>query len=473
MRNLNPTPAASCALVLSTALLLGATWQAPTTVSENGDAESRVHLLTDGTVLFGERTRIDGSRRPRYQIDAHNGSLPKVITADRLVRSFPTHLDAVRYREARIPQGDLDARLELACWCLELENQAPLLERPGLTEARMGILRQMLAIDPQHLRASDMLASAESRANRQVRDPNVQQAGGGRVAHEPSRGRSTGLGPEALAELFDQPPGLAYERFQEYRNWIHPLVIQQACVRCHGRNYEGRFQLISNPPRSKRSIDPEVLRFNLERTLDLIDNQHPGQSELLVRAIMPHGQANRAALNGTEDRRYLALLEWVNRVTGHAQTESTTGSTIANSPAVEDPNGRPPRPFVPPAVVNPDSTGTTFAGSRAPTNAQALPTAPSSRAAARPTSDPTSPNNPNAQPPQLPVGPRYRIPGVSEDIRDIQVYRGSDDPEKDTKPEPPAPKAKTPSTSKPLDTETLTEFLRQIRRQQQQRRPQT
>jgi hypothetical protein len=182
----------------------------------------------------------------------------------------------------------------------------------------------ILQIDPKHTRATAMKTSitmAEARlARRQQMDAGVQQAGAEVVDPGPAAldmavvlGARRRMGNNDLPLVFDLPPNAALRRYQEFSNYVHP-VLQAYCAKCHAERYDGEFQLVHVRNKSEQTVD--ALRANLDAALRLVDREVPGRSELLASSLRPHGRGpnTRPIFPTSNDRAYQILSMWVNNL---------------------------------------------------------------------------------------------------------------------------------------------------------------
>ena len=116
------------------------------------------------------------------------------------------------------------------------------------------------------------------------------------------------LPPSGLPTIFDLPTPLAVKRADEFTRNVH-RVLQHACARCHNEKYQGGFQLIE--VKSRHDWTPNVARANLEATLRVVDPDSPTRSELLSRALVPHGPHKRPIFRGATDPKYQLVAAWV------------------------------------------------------------------------------------------------------------------------------------------------------------------
>ena len=272
-----------------------------------------VLLLSDGRTLEGSIT-AEGAE---YVLRKHGGEIRFKKT--QVVQAFRSMAEVYEYKRAQFLDDDPDEHLKLARWCLSQNMKA---------EAKAE-LQKVVAISPRSGEARAMLSSlaaTEARLASSTRvDTDVVQTGGEAVEPAgPSRKlqRPGELDPETLRAarkemgvsgwvIFELPPALAVKRADQYARTVH-RVLQARCARCHNEKYEGAFQLVE--VKSRKDLTQPVLRNNLDATLQIIDKDNPARSELLSRALVPHGngQVKRPIFSGSNDPEFQIIAAWVN-----------------------------------------------------------------------------------------------------------------------------------------------------------------
>lgn len=241
--------------------------------------------------------------------------------------AFGSIAELYRFKTEQIPEGDPDEHLKLARWCLTL----------GLKDEARAELNTVVAISPDSVEANAMLASLNAESIRIAaaprRDPGVVQTSGeaatmGQAADRPAELDSTllraarkELGVTGLPVIFDLPQALAVKRADQYARVVHP-VLQTSCVRCHNEKHEGAFRLVQ--VKSRRDWSPVVFRANLDATLQFIDPENPGKSDLLSSSLLPHGNGpeRRPVFRGTNDPRFQILSAWVNSLKSTSKSDA-------------------------------------------------------------------------------------------------------------------------------------------------------
>lgn len=325
-------------------------------------ASPTVHLLSHGRVLKGALSEYDADT---YSIRQKLGSFRFAKTD--LVRSFADMESLYAFRREQFPANDPDEHMKLARWCLSEKLL-------GQTRRE---LSDVLVIEPNHAEARAMLEKLDLEVERdRARDPEVRVASAAPAdlaptSPEPARtldpiaqqSARRDLGISDVPVIFNLPSQLAVKRAQEFGYYVHP-ILQQKCARCHNEKYDGKFRMIQ--VFGKRGLKGDVLRVNLDATLQLIDPDSPEKSELLTGALMPHKSMKRSVMVGQNDPEYRILATWVQRVTagnppistkppanleptpGDAQAERAPRSASSGATAMRSPRGfaadRAPKP---------------------------------------------------------------------------------------------------------------------------------
>lgn len=118
--------------------------------------------------------------------------------------------------------------------------------------------------------------------------------------------------PQA-ASLDDWPMALQPEMFQDFSRRVQPLLLVGCGTgACHGVP-DGKRSFVLK--KGLQGVQPSVImsRTNLERTLSLVDANKPETSELLKRALQPHGQHK---IWPVSQEQHAALRQWVHAIAG-------------------------------------------------------------------------------------------------------------------------------------------------------------
>jgi hypothetical protein len=276
--------------------------QGPPTAAPTSPATYQVLLLNSGKVVRGVIVPFASA----YCLKGSGGPVPYPKTM--VMKAAQSVEELYQFQLRRLPAGDADERIKLARWCLieKLDDHA---------REQLEAVEQM---SPGDKVVEKMLYSlaANERSLPPV-DPSVRRssvdAGRGDVPDP--------LDPEVvkkgrrfngLPTIFDLPPAQAVKRFNEFAEFVQP-VLQQNCVKCHNEKYQGDFQLVEAKIRRDRT-NVDILRANLDATLRLINADDPSRSELLSAGLVPHGGNRNAIFKGPNDHGYMILVTWIKRV---------------------------------------------------------------------------------------------------------------------------------------------------------------
>ncbi|MFO0952216.1 MAG: hypothetical protein U0835_13910 [Isosphaeraceae bacterium] len=273
-----------------------------------------VLLLSNGQIIQGSISR-EGNE---YVIRQRAGTIR--FPESRVEKACASVAEVYEYKKSLVPDDDPDEHLKLARWCLsqnlmdlaKLELQAVLKVSGGSAQARA----MLGMIEAKEAR---LAASATPRVDGDL----VQTGAEGDDAAPGSAQRPEELDPALLRRasrdlrlsaspvIFDLPPVVAVARYQQFARSVHP-VLQASCVSCHNENYDGKFQLYQ--VKSRKALTQDVLRANLDATLQFIDADNPSKSELLSSVLLPHGgtASKRPIFRGSNDPRFQILSAWVN-----------------------------------------------------------------------------------------------------------------------------------------------------------------
>lgn len=300
-------------------------------------APPSVLLKSNGQILVGAITREEG----KYVVHLPGGEIR--VPEFEVEGAFPSVAAIYKHKLASIPDNDPDEHLKLARWCLSQKLSA---------EAKFE-LKLVLALSPSAREAKSMLAWMESSEARLAARPRVDtgvvQTSGERV-NRPARASLEApaeidpsvlnqarreMGVKGIPVVFDLPPAVATRRADEFARFVHP-VLQNACAKCHNEQHEGKFQLVE--VRSRREMTANVLRSNLDATLQLIDPENPVHSELLSSTLLPHGKGpnQRPIFRGSNDPRFQILVTWVTslrRGSNRSQPDGRLTNAAASAPS--------------------------------------------------------------------------------------------------------------------------------------------
>ena len=261
--------------------------------------------LYDGKVYQG-KIQVDETA---YSVVQNGGVLR--FRKELVEGAFGSIREVYRFKAERVPARDPDERLKLARWCLSQRLNA---------EAKAQLLA-VLELSPGSVEIKNMVANIDNAASRAaLRDEALVRT---RLELPAAAARPGELDPAVFRPgpppvnaaalrsptIFDLPTPLAVKRADEFTKYVHG-ILQQACARCHNENYQGAFQLIE--VKSRQGLTPNVVRANLEATLRVVDPDSPARSELLSRALVPHGPHKRPIFRGATDPEYQRVAAWVN-----------------------------------------------------------------------------------------------------------------------------------------------------------------
>lgn len=282
-----------------------------------------VLLLSDGRILRGTIAEEGQS----YVIRQPGGEIR--VRKDDVERTFDSVAAIYRYKLESVPDRDPDEHLKLARWCL-IQNM------PAEAKAQ---LQAVVALSPGASQARTMLANLEAaearrRASRPSVDSGLVKTGvdvpepaatdSGRPAEMDAgvlRRIRREMGVSTLPVIFDLPPAFAVKRADEFARNVHP-ILQRSCVKCHNERSEGRFQLIE--VKGRRDLTADLMRANLDATLQLVDPENPARSQLLSMTLVPHGAGanKRPIFRGSNDLRFQIVSAWVNSLRAARPTEN-------------------------------------------------------------------------------------------------------------------------------------------------------
>jgi hypothetical protein len=347
-----------------------------------------VLALYDGKVYQG-KIQVDGTG---YSVVQNGGVLR--FRKELVEGAFGSIEEAYRFKAARVPARDPDERLKLARWCLSHRLNAEAREQ----------LAAVLELSPGNVQIQNMIVNIDNAAQRAALrdDALVRTSGSGTLAAvgngapasapdelDPRVVRSSRALAAGLPTIFDLPATLAVLRADEFTRNISP-ILNRACAHCHNENYQGDFQLIQ--VKSRRELTPTVARANLEAALRAVDPDSPARSELLTRALVPHGPSRRPIFRGATDPEYQRVAAWVKSLRRNPSSESS--QPLAPLPSSAPPRFGPGQPAASPAAAD-------FGGFAAERNRPALmpaATAPAASGDGRP-APPATPNPVTPSPP--------------------------------------------------------------------------
>lgn len=275
-----------------------------------------VLLLSNGRILEGAITE-EGDK---YLVRQRGGVIPKSKSI--VEGAFPSMNALYKYKCSQVDDRDPDEHLKLARWCMSQNMPA---------EARVE-LEAVAKLSPNAPEITAMLASVEqAQARESARprlDPSLMQTKAEiterTVPADDSRPAEIdvtvlnkarkALGVSSLPVVFELPPALAVKRADEFARYVNPLLMA-SCVKCHNERRQLTFQLIE--VKNRHALTGDILRANLDATLQLINKDDPSRSDLLSVVLVPHGNGpnKRPIFTGSNDPRFKVLAKWVNSLT--------------------------------------------------------------------------------------------------------------------------------------------------------------
>jgi hypothetical protein len=247
-------------------------------------------LLNNGNVIYGiarqqgewiliENGEGNESRLPRQSVACWAASIE----------------DLYQYQVDHRPSSDADSLVREAQWCVdhELYKQASdLLVAVQNIDPGNGLAR---LLDKQiRLRTADPEALS-------VPIPSIQTA---------SHAEPKELAAVNLADL------------KSFASQVQPMLANR-CGSCHSDPSDREWSLLL-PPRGARPSS-RMTRENLQRCIEMVDSESPGESILFTKAVTAHGGA-AAPLDARDATAIESLRAWVHRVATSMVTSSNDAS---------------------------------------------------------------------------------------------------------------------------------------------------
>jgi hypothetical protein len=259
---------AGIVLLLASAVALGA----PPPSGNQG-----VLVLRNGSVLSGQVVRTGDTyliSGPGMETRLRAGDV------DFFCRDL---LEAYSRKRLALAADDLEARLELAGWCLrhDLLDQAE--EQAAAVQKRAPHSRRAQAVAQQ---------IADRRRDLAAPRPKVEAAP---------------IGPRP-ADLEMLVRGLPASTVSDFTDVIQPLLLNHcAAAGCHGPRSTSAFRLL----KPSRSSSKRLTHRNLHATVAWIDRDDPARSRLLAAATEPHGGLSLPVFSRAKATHYRQLSAWV------------------------------------------------------------------------------------------------------------------------------------------------------------------
>lgn len=285
-------------------------------------------------VLKNERTLIGDIHRVGKQYEIR-GSLGKSwIPADRALTLCANLKEAYQFLRSRANLNDPDERLRLARWCFLQELYPEAIKEIG----------EAVRLRPEHTESQRLLKYFQMSA---------------RSAKQKKKDTSTAsTKPKSPGPLKEQKTPIVMlqgESMAHFTSRIQPLLMN-ACVRCHSHQHQVTFQL-------KRIYNRNVLtasttQRNLAAVLSQLDPDDPKKSNLLLKAIQPHGGSRRAPLTQNQQEAFASLQQWVTTtLEKHPELKQHMSSVKPIKPAL-------------PTLPNTEKSGSSQAIKQLPTTTQ-------------------------------------------------------------------------------------------------------
>ncbi|MEX2140104.1 MAG: hypothetical protein WD894_12635 [Pirellulales bacterium] len=312
--------------------------------SEHEDSTPSLVVLRNGEVLQG---RVTSARErvlvilPGREISLRKGEVDVVAR---------TLEEAYLVKRSKTPPTDVDARLDLAAWCMrhnlwaaarvelsaagQVQESSPrriALER-RLQKAIAGDTAPHQAIgqsplEPNPVTAAILPPAASKRPThpdvKQVRyswpsiasvPPSAKVSATKKTERAPrnaTRGAAT-ESPAALERFIQSLPSGAVEQFTSS---LHPLITRScATAGCHAPGNTTQFTLLRLPHSSAASR--RLTQRNLYNTVQLVDFDRPEESRLLKIASQPHGPLPAGVFGDARSPKYQEMVAWISRLTG-------------------------------------------------------------------------------------------------------------------------------------------------------------
>ncbi len=201
--------------------------------------------------------------------------------------------DLYRYRVDHRHAGDLSAHARDARWCLQYE----------LFDLASEEIRAVLAIDPENEQAHRL-----QRQLQRIVSPPTQ------TVSPPTQTRMPSPALMVKPAGYDDPPAdltnVDLAALQDFAGNVQPMLVNR-CGRCHSHTTSRTWQLLT--PSSGSRASSRMTRENLASSLRYVNRNSPGDSELLVKAMTPHG-GGPASLDPRRSKAIEALQGWLNSI---------------------------------------------------------------------------------------------------------------------------------------------------------------
>lgn len=289
-------------LAFSGLVLSALAWTCPLSAQEGPKApapllgpQTGYLLLRNGNLLRGDISQLGD--RYIVALDARNEVR---MPADQVELFSESLVQIYQHKRTQLPPGKVDARLDLAEWCL----------RQGLRKQAADETTIAMRLEPDHPRLPGL--------ERRIQAPERPTA-----APDKATSAATPATVEQLEQAARELPFGAVERFTSS---IQPMLINRCGANsCHGAGGDSQYHLLRPPP--GQSTARRFTLRNLYATLQSIDRESPDQSRLLAMARQPHGAVKAAPFGPNEQVQYELLAAWVRQI----QPAKTTNPAVPAS----------------------------------------------------------------------------------------------------------------------------------------------
>lgn len=303
----------------------------------------RVVVLHNGNALAGQFEQA-ADRITLTQGPGHTVRIP-VAEVDFIV---PRWRDAYRMLRSRLQAGDLDDRLRLAQWCLRYDQ----------VDAATDLLLEMSRQYPQHsaVRALEQQLARRAGVDAAAGDAQIQKASfesadpqtvesrlsipleagpnGSAGGDLSSRANPEASSLEAIAKSME-PAAVT-----EFTRTIQPLLLNRCgMANCHAPTGRSSFK-IQRIPLGKLTYR-DLTWINLQNVLQRLDPKNPDDSELLTKAVTPHGRSRRAPIDAHQVRQRERLRQWVIAVVRDETSQDWAAQPLGDVPATPIPTASP------------------------------------------------------------------------------------------------------------------------------------
>ncbi len=304
----------------------------------------RVVVLHNGNALAGQFDQV-GDRITVTQGPGHTVRVP-VDEVDFIV---PRWRDAYRHLRSRLRAGSLEDRLRLAQWCLRYDQ----------VDAATDLLLEMSRQYPQHsaIRALEQqLARRAGMTEGEANGTKVQAASFETADAQTVESRlsipldqvaaSPGATASSAPQEAENSAAAALARnmepaaVTEFTRTIQPLLLNRCgMANCHAPSGRSVFKVQKIP--LGKLTHRDLTWINLQHVLQRIDAQNPDDSELLARAVTPHGKSRRAPIDTHQVRQRERLRQWVLMVAGDSSSQEWAAQQLGEVPAAPIPQQMP------------------------------------------------------------------------------------------------------------------------------------